>query len=106
MRPLVRMRVERRLDRGGIQRFRSIAFEPEQNSAIRAVALARQGERAVHLRDDFVGAPSNPCFFKSATNACAAFIGPIVWELEGPTPILKMSRTLRFMARESFHRQQ
>ena len=35
---------------------------------------------------------------RSSTNARAAFIGPIVCELDGPMPTLKMSRTLRFMA--------
>ena len=40
---------------------------------------------------------SSPRVSSSPANAHAAFIGPIVWELDGPMPILKMSRTLRFM---------
>src|SRR5690349_19308637 len=31
-------------------------------------------------------------------NSNAAFIGPTVWELEGPIPILKMSNTLMVMS--------
>src|SRR5215831_19071425 len=37
---------------------------------------------------------SNASFRSRRTNINAAFIGPTVWELEGPIPILKRSKTL------------
>jgi len=37
---------------------------------------------------------SNPSAAKPWANCKDAFIGPTVWELEGPMPILKMSKTL------------
>ncbi len=91
--------LERRLHRGRIDRGRLVAFEPEQDRAIGAVPAAGQGQRAIDLRRDLVDAlRATTIDSRSCTNAQAAFIGPIVWELDGPTPALKMSRTLRFMA--------
>src|SRR5262245_27500069 len=50
---------------------------------------------------------SRPRRTRSSANVQAAFIGPMVWELDGPTPILKISRTLRFMrAGRLLHRKQ
>ena len=37
---------------------------------------------------------SRPRSSSNATKRCAAFIGPMVWELEGPIPIFNKSNTL------------
>jgi hypothetical protein len=37
---------------------------------------------------------SKPLASSSAVKRTAAVIGPIVWELDGPTPSLKRSKTL------------
>src|SRR5438477_1208574 len=39
----------------------------------------------------------SPSRFNPKANSRAARIGPMVWELEGPMPTLKMSKTLRLM---------
>src|SRR5438094_9870263 len=39
----------------------------------------------------------SPARFNPKANSRAARIGPMVWELEGPMPTLKMSKTLRLM---------
>ena len=77
---------------------RPVAFETQQYRPVGAVPAARQRQRAVDLGADLARrARAAAESRRSSTNAAAAFIGPIVWELDGPTPILKMSRTLRFM---------
>src|SRR5690606_15475530 len=38
--------------------------------------------------------PSSPSWCSPRANLCAAAIGPPVWELDGPIPILKRSKTL------------
>ncbi len=67
------------------------------------IARSVQWPRPVSASDPYSCAPTfavrvtSPSDCNSRTNAQAAFIGPIVWELDGPTPILKMSRTERFI---------
>src|SRR5437764_384249 len=39
----------------------------------------------------------SPSRFNPEANSRAARIGPMVWELDGPMPTLKMSKTLRLM---------
>ena len=39
----------------------------------------------------------HPCCLAFSRKSRAAFIGPTVWELEGPMPILKSSKTLTVM---------
>src|SRR5882757_9633957 len=41
---------------------------------------------------------SRPSPFKPSANSRAARMGPMVWELDGPMPTLKMSKTLSDMA--------
>ena len=42
--------------------------------------------------------PSSPSRLSPSTNSRAARIGPMVWELDGPMPTLKMSNTLSVMS--------
>ena len=66
---------------------------PEHHGDVGAVPLAGLGQRAEQVdpdpRDPLEDAPAPGTV---ARNRCAARQGPIVCELDGPTPILKMSK--------------
>ena len=99
MRPLPRMRCKVGSIDGRIDGIGTQSLEPEKNRAVGAVSAAGQGERPVELRRDLRAVSSRPRAANSSTKRRAAFIGPMVCELEGPMPILKMSKTLRLMQR-------
>ena len=85
-------------DRRGIDGVRAHALESQQNGAIGAVAAAGQRQRAIQLRGDLGGAiATDRAPPSSSTKLRAAFIGPMVCELDGPMPILKISKTLKLM---------
>jgi hypothetical protein len=71
----------------GVGRF---AEEAEEDGAVGAVADAGEGERAAAVFSRRWEAAS------SRVKRRAARIGPTVWELEGPMPILKSSKRLVF----------
>ena len=82
-------------DRIDVDRRRLVALEPEQDRLVAAVALAGEPEAAEQL--DLHAAPccaSWPSASSRSANRRAARIGPTVCELDGPMPILKMSKTL------------
>ena len=86
---------EARLDALDLHLVRLLAFQAEQDRLVGAVALARGAQGAVELDS---GRPrcgaAGPAGGGPGRNRRAAFIGPTVWELEGPMPILKRSKTL------------
>ena len=63
--------------------------------AVGGVALAGQSERAVEVDADLRRASQQPVSRRPSTKRQAAVIGPIVCELDGPTPILKRSKALQ-----------
>ncbi len=86
------------LDGGRIDGVGAHALESEEHGAIRAMPAAGQRQRAIQLRGHLRGAlGSSPRASNNRTKLRAAFIGPMVCELEGPMPILKMSKTLKLM---------
>ena len=75
------------------------AGQAEDDGAVGAVADAGIGERAVQAGAEAVdlapaGRGQSPPAI-SARKRAAAVIGPIVWELDGPMPILNRSNTDR-----------
>ena len=82
---------------GGVDGVGGFAGEAEEDGAVGAVADAGEGERAVEIDEDAGGAVEEVCGVSSRTKRRAARMGPTVWELEGPIPILKSSKRLVFM---------
>ena len=87
---------------GGVEVAGIEAGEPEHHRAVGGMALAGEGEAAVQpaaeprrlaRRRGCGPSPER----SAARKRPAATIGPIVCEEEGPTPTLKMSKTLRNM---------
>jgi hypothetical protein len=79
----------------GVDPVGPLAGQAEQDGAVGGVALAGQSERSVELGLDPLGPLEQRLLRRSAsTKRQAAVIGPIVCELDGPTPILKRSKTL------------
>ena len=95
MRPLARMRCRVGSIASGSMVSGLAPSRPSEDRAIGAVAASGEGERAVELRGDLRGALEQAARSRSSTKSRAAFIGPMVWELEGPMPTLKMSKTLK-----------
>ena len=58
------------------------------------MTFAGERQGTIELHRHLVGASNSPFCSRSSRNWRAARMGPTVWELEGPTPILKMSKTL------------
>lgn len=74
--------------------MRLFAGEAQQDGAVGAVALA--GESEEPCRETFTRATRvrPPPSTISSRKRRAATIGPTVWELDGPMPILNRSKTL------------
>ena len=83
-------------DVGGVDGVGSFAGEAEEDGAVGAVAYAGEGEGAVEIDADAGGARGGSEDSSSRTKRRAARMGPTVWELEGPMPILKSSKRLVF----------
>ena len=81
--------------RVGIDAVGPLAGQAEQDGAVGGVALAGQRERAVEVGLDPLGRVEQRLSRSLSTKRQAAVIGPIVCELDGPTPILKRSKTLQ-----------
>ena len=64
----------------------------------RAVAAARCAQAAEQLDPDRSRPVEPPDSARAIANIRAARMGPTVWELEGPMPILNRSKTLIAMA--------
>ena len=71
---------------GGVHRIRLVARQAADDGVVCAVAFAGEGERAVHM-----GAEAGNFIQRNRT---PARIGPTVCELDGPMPILNMSKML------------
>ena len=99
MRLPVRMEDKDSRDAVGIDGVRLLAGQAQQDGLVGAVADARSvpASRTVR-RYTRVILGNAPRSSRPAMKAAAAFIGPTVWELDGPMPILKMSKTLTDMA--------
>ena len=87
----------------GVEVGRVEAGEAEDHRPVGGVALAGEGEAAVQPAAEPRRARPRPGCARlparsAARNRPAATIGPTVCEEEGPTPTLKMSKTLRNMA--------
>ena len=74
---------------------RVLASQPENDGDVRSMALAGLRERAVQVDANTIDrVRKDRASGNSTRNRWAARQGPIVWELDGPTPILKMSNVL------------
>jgi hypothetical protein len=79
------------------------ALEAEKYGAIGTVADARERERPIKAHGNLARRREQAVALEArATNSCAARIGPIVCELDGPMPILKMSNTLNVIRENLF----
>ena len=79
---------------GGIDGGRLVSGETQENRAIGSMAQARQREGAIQVYLQTRNSVERPADSRSRTNRQAARIGPMVCELEGPTPTLYRSKRL------------
>ena len=84
-------------NRGGIHRVRLLALQAEQYRLVAAVALPVAPSEPYSSTLTLAVASSNPSRLSPSAKRAAARIGPTVWELDGPMPILNRSKTLRDM---------
>jgi hypothetical protein len=78
----------------GVDGFRILAFEAEEYRLAAAVAVTGGAERSEEFCPDRGGRGSMPSSCSPVTKRRAAFMGPTVWELDGPMPTLNRSKTL------------
>ena len=68
--------------------------KPSNNASKCAVSDTGQGKRAVHFNDNARHLCIQVFGIQQISKSAAAFIGPTVCELDGPMPILKISKIL------------
>jgi hypothetical protein len=80
---------------------RPLAHQAHDGGVVAAVADAGGRQRAVQLHFDAPHLFQHSTFAQRLTNRAAARMGPTVWELDGPMPILNRSKTLIAIAHSS-----
>lgn len=84
-----------------INRVRPFAHQPHDHRVVAAMANAGGRQRAIQLNFDALHLFQRARSRRFCTNNAAARMGPTVWELDGPMPILNRSKTLIAIARNS-----
>ncbi len=77
-----------------IDRCRGSTRQTHNNGDVGMVAFTRKRKRAVYIHSDARHLLKFSCSTSRSKNSLPAFIGPTVWELDGPMPTLNMSKTL------------
>ena len=81
----------------GIERVRRQAGKAEDHRPVGGMPLASVGEGAVKACSEPHLPLARLAFSAHRESVRRLTIGPMVWELDGPMPILKMSNTLMNM---------
>ena len=99
--PLAANSLERRFDERGIDPFGPRAFEPEQDRTVGAMPAPGQRERPVELRGDLRASLEQAARGQQLDEVARRVHRSHGVRLDGPMPILKMSKTLKLMQKSN-----